>query len=95
MDVNSVQWRALNACADYHENLEQIYRSISLRFSSENYRPTDPNAFYWPQGEDAVPLSENVEAIRELVEPGLLSVHLPDGELHTPTSADLSYLWRG
>ncbi|GAB6187999.1 hypothetical protein JCM17478_35010 [Thermopirellula anaerolimosa] len=93
--LDRIQRRILNAAADDYEDLEQIYRSISLTFSSHNYRPSDPNAFYWREAEDAVPLSEIIEGIRVLVESGLLSVRLPESRTYAPTSQDVSYLWRG
>lgn len=93
--LDRIQRRILNAVADDYENLEQIYRSMCLTLSSHNYRPSDPNAFYWREAEDAVTLSEIIEGIRVLVESGLLSVRLPESGAYTPTSQDVSYLWRG
>lgn len=93
--ITTTQWRVLNATADDFENLEQIYRSLCLEFSSENYEASDRRMFYWRESADAVPLVEIVDAIRSLVDKGLLSVRLPQGDSFTIRSNDLSYLWRG
>jgi hypothetical protein len=94
IELTKMQWLILNATADDFENLENIYRSICLEFSAEKFDPTDPKAFYWREAEDAVPLSEIVEAIRVLVDRRLLSVRLPQDNAALPSS-DLSYLWSG
>jgi hypothetical protein len=92
--LTTIQRRVLNATADDFEDLEQIYRSICLEFSSENFGASDRRMFYWRESVDAVPLAEIVEAIRLLVDQGLLSVRLPQGNTLAITSNDLSYLWR-
>ncbi len=89
------QWLILNATADDYEDLEQIYRSICLEFSSERYKPSDPTSFYWRQAKDPVALSEIVDNLRLLVNDGLLAVKMADSGVLPDTSNDLSYLWQG
>jgi hypothetical protein len=93
--LTKTQWLVLNATADDFEDLEHIYRSICLEFSAEKYDPSDPDAFYWREASDVATLSEIVEALRVLVDRGLVSVRLPQGDTFVRTSHDLSYLWRG
>lgn len=88
------QWLVLNTTADDFEDLEQIYRSISLEFSAERYDPSDPESFYWREGADAVPFSEIVEALRFLVDQKMLSARLSNGDPVVHPDSDLSYLWR-
>jgi len=93
--VTKTQWLVLNATSDDFEDLEQIYRSICLEFSAERYDPSDPKSFYWREGADAVPLSDIVEALRFLVDHGMLSVRSPQGDIVVaPPTNDLSYLLR-
>ena len=92
--LSKTQWLILNATADDFEDLEQIYRSICLEFSAERYDRSDPKAFYWREGADAVPLSEIVDALRFLIDHDMLSARLPEGDIVAPLSNELSYLWR-
>lgn len=94
VSLNRTHYLVLNATTDDFEDLEQIYRSVCLTFSPERYSPSDPGAFYLRPSEDAVPLSEIVEAIRYLVDHGLLGVHLPDNYSDARDPKDVSYLWR-
>ena len=93
--LTKTQWLILNATADDYEDLEQVYRSIGLEFSSERYDPSDPSSFYWREAKDRVSLSDIVDSLQLLVNKGLLAVKLADREVSPDTKNDLSYLWRG
>jgi hypothetical protein len=95
ISLTNTQRRVLNAAVDDFENLEQIYRSICLEFSSERYNASDGGAFYWRESADAIPLSEIVDAIQSLVGQGLLAARLVEGTFVTVATSDQSYLWRG
>jgi hypothetical protein len=95
ISLTNTQRRILNAAVDDFENLEQIYRSICLDFSSEKYNASNCGAFYWRESADAIPLSEIVDAIQSLVDQGLFAVRLAEGTFVTATASDQSYLWRG
>jgi hypothetical protein len=55
MMLTETERLVLNAAADDIENLEQIYRSVSLEFSAENYEPDNPQAFYWRERQPPIP----------------------------------------
>jgi hypothetical protein len=95
--LTETQWLVLNATSDDAEDLERIFRTICLEFSAEEHARTEPDAFYWREAKDAVPLSEIVDAIRVLVDRGLLAVRLPEGErdAFARSPNDPSYLWHG
>jgi hypothetical protein len=93
--VTTTQWLVLNATADDFEDLERIYQSICLQFSSEKYAPSKRESFYLREAADAVPLAEIIEAIRSLIDLGLLSVRFPGDDTVAGAGNDLSYLWRG
>jgi hypothetical protein len=93
MSLTKTQWLVLNAATDDFENLEQIYRSVSLEFSSERYNPSDPSSFYWREAKDRVPLSQIADCIPALVDDGLLELrNTEDGG--RSCAADLTYVWR-
>ncbi len=83
----------LNATSDDFESLEQIYLSVCMEFSSENYRPDDSNAFYWRKASDAPLLADIADTIKKLFEMGLLEIRM---DLYEPATSivDSSYVWR-
>jgi hypothetical protein len=85
----------LDSTADDWENLEQIYRSVCLEFSAENYNPADAKSFYWRESSAQIQLSDVIDELRSLVEGGLMTVRNPDGSDLKDFRSDLSYLWRG
>jgi hypothetical protein len=93
--LTRTQWLVLNATADDFEDLERIYRSLSLEFSPGKYDPSDPSSFYWREAKDCVPLAEIADCVRDLVDRGLLSVKLQDECGTSYTRTDPSYVWRG
>lgn len=90
--VNRTELLILNAAADDPENLEQIYRAVSLEFSPENYEPDNPQAYYLRETRPPVPLADVADAVRSLAEKGLLRARTESGG---PQSLqDLTYVWR-
>jgi len=92
--LTTTQQHILNETADDYEDLENLYRSICLEFSSENYDPSDSQSFYWREAADAVRLAELIDGIQFLVDQRMLSVRFADAN-SAIVSDDLSYLWRG
>jgi hypothetical protein len=82
----------LNAMADDIENLEQIYKSLALEFSPENYQSGDVSAFYWRQREPQIFLADIADALTTLTRKGLLTVRLEDGQA---ISSGFEYAWQG
>lgn len=91
-NISATQWLVLNSTSDDFENLEQIYRSVCLEFSSKNYDPSNRESFYWREAEEAVPLADIIDAIRYLVHEGLLSVQLLDGDVLASADSDSIFL---
>jgi hypothetical protein len=95
ISLTKTQWLILNSTTDDWENLEQIYRSICLEFSSERYNPSDPNSFYWRESAERILLAEIIDNLALLVDEGFLSVKVPDSDAPSNLNNDVSYLWRG
>jgi hypothetical protein len=93
--LTKTQWKVLNATADDYEDLEQIYKSICLEFSSDRYDPSDPNSFYWRAAADRVLLAEIADCIRSLVDQRLLTVRMTESGGPPSSYSDLSYVWKG
>jgi len=91
--LTTIQMAILNAVVDDYEDLERLYRSLCLEFSSENYRPDDPSAFYWREGQTGLSLAELADNIIRLVEKGYLEVRMPD--VGQQLGADCSFVWKG
>jgi len=89
---NPLELQVLNTTSDDIENLEQIYRSLSLEFSSQHFRPDDPTAFYWRAAHDGPSLADIANSLRSLIEKGLLEVRTEDGR-STNSLTDLSVIW--
>jgi len=83
----------LNAVSDDYEDLERIYKSICLEFSSERYNPSDPTSFYWREGKSGLSLAELADNLVVLVDQGLLEVRMPNAALGS--GGDFSYVWKG
>lgn len=75
----TIDQEVLNAVSDDWESLEQIYRSITLEFSSERYSPDDPASFYWRDSGRGFSLPQISECIERLVREGLLKARREDG----------------
>ena len=92
--ITMIEMLVLSAASDDYENLEQVYRSLALEFSAENYDPSNPKSFYWREAAQAPSLSEIANAIRQLTVDGLLEGRMEDGSpivtLHDP-----SLVWQG
>ena len=93
-ELTQLDHQVLNAAVDDYESLEQIYRSLSLEFSAENYSPSDPRAFYWREAVSAASLAEIAGAISRLMAQGLLEARTEDGSNVTAID-DLSIVWNG
>ena len=88
----TVEQEILNAASDDWESLEQIYRSVCLEFSAENYVPDDPSAFYWRDSNRGISLAQIADATVQLVESGLLQARVEDGTFIPQIAGD--QLWR-
>ena len=91
--LSSIEQLVVNAASDDFENLEQIYRSISLEFSSENFKPTDPKSFYWREAPDAPSLGAVADAIQKLTVEGLLQARTESGAALNP-QGDSKFVWQ-
>ena len=93
--LTSIQLAILNAMADDLENLEQIYKSVCLEFSSEQFDPSNPGSFYWRAATNGWLLSEVADNLVTLFDYGFIEcrLHGKPGFLHVPQ--DLSFVWRG
>lgn len=94
LELSQLDRRVLNAAVDDFESLEQIYRSLCLEFSAEEYNASEPRSFYWREATSAPLLAEIAEAIRGLVAKSLLEARREDGSKVT-TVDDLSIVWNG
>ena len=92
LQLESLEFRILNETSDDAENLEQIYRALSLEFSADRYDPADPNSYYWREAADAASLADIANAVKSLVEGGLLVVRHDPAQ--KPAEGDLSYSGR-
>jgi hypothetical protein len=90
----TIEQLVLGTATDDYENLEQLYRSLCLDFSAENYDASNEQCFYWRAGVDAPPLSELADAVRKLVTRGLLEGRWDDGRPIAPDD-DPSFVWQG
>ena len=88
----TVEQEVLNAASDDWESLEQIYRSVCLDFSAENYVPDDPTAFYWRDSNRGFSLAQLAEATIQLVDSEMLQARLEDGTFVATVSEN--QLWR-
>ncbi len=88
----TVEQEILNAASDDWESVEQIYRSVCLEFSAENYVPDDPSAFYWRESNRGISLAQIADATVQLVVSGLLQARAEDGTFVPTISGD--QLWR-
>jgi hypothetical protein len=93
-ELTQLDHQVLNAAVDDYESLEQIYRSLALEFSAENYNPSDPTAFYWREAERAPSLAEIADAITRLTTQGLLEARTEVGS-HVTAIDDPSIVWNG
>lgn len=93
-NLTSLEFEVLTATMDDVESLEQIYSLLALEFSAENYRPSDPNAFYLRRAKDAPVLEEIADAITKLMAQGLLAARREDGS-HVTGLDELSIVWKG
>lgn len=91
--LSSIEQLVLNAASDDFENLEHIYRSISLEFSSENFKPNDPKSFYWREAPNAPALGAVADAVQKLTMEGLLQARTESGAALNPR-ADSKFVWQ-
>ena len=90
--LTKIEWLILNETQDDSENLEQLYRALALEFSPTHYQSNAPDAYYWRESDPPILLADIADAVRSLVEKGLLMVrHHPADDSATN---DLSYVWR-
>jgi len=92
LPLTKLEAEVLNAMADDVENLEQIYKAVSLQFFSENYQFDDPRTYGWREREPTVFLSEIADTLVTLMGRGMVSVRLEDDQ---PYPSGLEYIWRG
>lgn len=92
--ISKTEMLVLNATSDDYENLEQICRSLALDFSPENFNFLNSNYFHQRETIDALLLTEVENAIKELVNKGLLEGRTEKG---TPIEIPIepSLVWRG
>ncbi len=81
--LTKTDWEILNATADDWENLEQILALINAQPGTGNGACNSGS------------LQETADSICNLVENGLLEVHLEDGSFVAPQGSDRSFVWRG
>ena len=91
--LTEIELLVLNATVDDVENLEQIYRMLSLEFSAENFDPDNPDAYYWRDKQPPIALSEIADALQLLVQRGLLSAHRNSAE-PALAAGDERSVWR-
>jgi hypothetical protein len=92
-NLSKIERLVLEAASDDFENLEHIYRSISLEFSAKKFKPADPNSFYWREAVNAPPLTQIADAIKILASEGFLESRTESGT--TPsTEGDSAFVWR-
>jgi hypothetical protein len=84
----------MNALSDGPKNFEQLYRSVCLEFCAEQYRPSDPNAFYWRANDRGLNLGDVADALVKLVRTGYVSVKDDAGQTIAPLSEAGPYLWK-
>jgi len=90
--LTQIEWLILNETKDDSENLEQLYRALAFEFSPIHYQSNVPDAYYWRESDPPILLADIADAVRSLVEKGLLSVrHAPSD---APATNDVSYVWR-
>lgn len=92
--ITKTEVLVLNAASDDYENLERIYRSIVLEFSPDNYDPLNTNFFYWREAADAPSLSKLADAIKLLINKGLLAGRTENG-MPIAIPFDSSVVWQG
>ena len=91
--LSSIEQLVLNAASDDFENLEHIYRSISLEFSSENFKPTDPKSFYWREAANAPSLAAVADTVQKLTIEGLLQARTESGTAPNH-QRDSKFVWQ-
>ena len=90
--LTKIEWLILNETQDDSENLEQLYRALAFEFSPIHYQANAPDAYYWRESAPPILLADIADAVRSLVEKGLLIVrHHPADD---SAMNDLSYVWR-
>lgn len=92
--ITKTEVLVLNAASDDYENLEQIYRSLVLEFSPDNYDPLKTNFFGWREAADAPSLSKLADAIKLLTNKGLLAGRTENG-MPIAIPFDSSVVWQG
>lgn len=91
--LSLIEQLVLDAASDDFEALEQIYRSICLEFSADNYKPSDPESFYLRSAANAPLLAEIADAIKKLATEGLLEAKTETGV--TPDfQGDSAFVWQ-
>lgn len=92
--ISKTEMLILNATSDDYENLEQIYRSLVLEFSPENFDPLNANSYYWREASDAPSLADVANAIKGLVDKGLMEGKTRNGDpIETPIEP--VWVWEG
>lgn len=91
-DVTTTEWLVLNATADDAEDLERIYRSLAFECVSDRDRTVDIDGHRWREARPSISLEEIADAIRSLVERGLLIARWDPARPAPPD--DLSYVWK-
>ncbi|MGH7134662.1 MAG: hypothetical protein ACREHD_02920, partial [Pirellulales bacterium] len=74
-DLTQVESLVINETLDDAENLEEIYRSLVPQSLSASCAAPPGGAATFPETGPQITLAELAEAIRSLVERGLLLVH--------------------
>lgn len=90
-DLSHVESLVVNETLDDAENLEQIYRSLMPQAAPPSHPESPGGKHTYSETASQVTLAELADAIRSLVERGLLIVHHDPAE---PPANDLSYVWR-
>ena len=87
----TIEQEILNATSDDWESLEQIYRSVCLEFSSENYVSGDPTLFYLRDNSRGISLAQIADTTIQLVGAGMLNSRCEDGSFLQTISGDQAW----
>ena len=88
--VTNVQFEILNALSDDWEDLEQIFKLISLEYVA----PPEASAPCWRKSKTPLRLAEIADELPVLRARGMVQVRLEDRETAVEVG-DLSYVWNG
>jgi hypothetical protein len=92
--LTRTEWLVLDSTADGCEDLEHIYKLVTLEYVSGAENPLTFTPGVWRSISNAPSLAEIADSIRGLVDKGLLNIMMDQNGRSRWPPEDLSYVWK-